>query len=94
MAQDNPAPIDAIMVSETDNVATCLRDIDAAAAVSVRLGAETRPVAAAEAVPRGHKIAVAPIAAGEPVMKYGEVIGRASRAIEPGCHVHVHNVVD
>ena len=32
------------------------------------------------------------IAAGEPVLKYGEVIGLASQDIAPGQWVHVHNV--
>jgi hypothetical protein len=26
------------------------------------------------------------------VFKYGVPIGRAKMAIEPGCHVHVHNI--
>ena len=32
-----------------------------------------------------------PIAAGEPVRRYGQIIGFASRAIAPGQHVHVQN---
>ena len=45
-----------------------------------------------DAVPFGHKIATTPIAEGAPVKKYGQVIGFAARAIEPGEHVHTHNV--
>jgi altronate hydrolase len=37
-------------------------------------------------------MASVPIAAGEPVRKYGQVIGFASRAIAPGSWVHEHNV--
>jgi altronate hydrolase len=40
----------------------------------------------------GHKIAVRPIPAGEPVTKYGQIIGFAASDIEAGAHVHVHNV--
>jgi altronate hydrolase len=40
----------------------------------------------------GHKLAVRPIAAGEPVTKYGQSIGFASLDIPAGAHVHVHNV--
>src|SRR5215831_14830354 len=47
---------------------------------------------ARERIPRGHKMAVAAIAANEPVRKYGQVIGFASRAIAPGDWVHEHNV--
>jgi altronate hydrolase len=43
-------------------------------------------------VPPGHKLAVRAIAAGQPVRRYGQVIGFASQAIRPGQHVHVHNL--
>ena len=48
---------------------------------------------AGERIPRGHKMAVAPIAPDEPVRKYGQIIGFASKAIAPGDWVHEHNVV-
>src|SRR3984885_601873 len=47
---------------------------------------------AAEPIPSGHKIATTAIAAGEPVRKYGQVIGVATRDIAAGAHVHVHNL--
>jgi len=47
--------------------------------------------AAVDRIPRGHKIATAPIAAGEPVRKFGQIIGFASIAIAPGQWVHEHN---
>ncbi len=50
-------------------------------------------VAFAQALGLGHKIARLPVAAGERVIKYGAPIGRASRAIAPGDHVHLHNLV-
>ncbi|MBV8619506.1 MAG: altronate dehydratase [Curvibacter sp.] len=43
-------------------------------------------------VPAGHKIAASRIARGEPVRKYNAVIGVAARDIEPGDHVHTHNL--
>lgn len=43
-------------------------------------------------VPAGHKIAACRIARGEAIRKYDTVIGRAARDIEPGEHVHTHNV--
>ena len=49
-------------------------------------------VAARATVPAGHKVAVQPIAVGEPVRKYNQVIGFATAPIEPGDHVHVHNL--
>lgn len=49
-------------------------------------------VTARAAIPRGHKVAVAPIRAGDPVCKYGQIIGFATRDITPGDHVHAHNM--
>lgn len=40
----------------------------------------------------GHKYARRPIKSGENVVKYGMPIGHATRDIEPGEHVHVHNL--
>lgn len=40
----------------------------------------------------GHKIARVAVAAGAQVIKYGASIGRASCAIAPGDHVHLHNL--
>ncbi len=48
-------------------------------------------VVAGDPVPAGHKIATRAVAAGEPLRKYGQVIGFATEAIEPGRHVHVQN---
>src|SRR5207237_9899154 len=40
----------------------------------------------------GQKLALADIEQGEPVRKYGQIIGFASRPIAGGGHVHVHNL--
>src|SRR3954452_3966470 len=45
-----------------------------------------------DSVPAGHKVALRNITAGQPIIRYGQVIGRASANIEAGQHVHVHNV--
>jgi altronate hydrolase len=51
-----------------------------------------RPVRLRADVPAGHKIAVRALAAGEPVRKFGQVIGVAAVDIAPGEHVHTHNL--
>jgi len=48
---------------------------------------------ASERVPRGHKMASVAIAAGAPVRKFGQIIGFASKPIQPGQWVHEHNCV-
>jgi altronate hydrolase len=45
-----------------------------------------------EPVPAGHKVALRTISTGENLIRYGQVIGRASTAIAAGSHVHTHNV--
>ena len=49
-------------------------------------------VAVATRVPAGHKIAVRGVKAGQPVRRYNQIIGFASRDIAAGDHVHVHNL--
>jgi len=44
-------------------------------------------------VPPGHKLATRAIAEGEAVRRYNQVIGTATVAIQPGQHVHTHNLV-
>jgi len=43
-------------------------------------------------VPAGHKVARRAVAEASPVRRYGQVIGFATKAIEPGDHVHTHNL--
>lgn len=51
-----------------------------------------RQIRVLQHIPPGHKIAVRPLSPGEDVFRYGNVIGRASAAIAPGEHVHLHNL--
>ena len=55
-------------------------------------GDETVTIRARDPIPLGHKIALAKIAAGDSIIKYGHDIGRAVEPIGEGHHVHVHNV--
>lgn len=84
--------IDAILLSRQDNVATALQDLRQGQMASVKLGQALQRIAINEDIPYGHKFAVGPIAKGEAVFKYGEVMGRATRDIGAGCHAHVHNI--
>ena len=78
-----------VRLDPADNVVTALRALEAGAPVrSFRdEGALTLLM-----IPRGHKVATRPIVAGEPVVKYAQVIGYASRPIAAGEHVHTQNV--
>ncbi len=69
-----------------DNVAIALGDIAAGHAGGVE------GLRLLQAVKQGHKVATAPIRAGENVMRYGQIIGQAKADIAVGEHVHVHNL--
>lgn len=61
------------------------------------VGVATRALAvgeagATEAIPRGHKMALNPIAQGAAVRKFAQVIGYAAADIRAGAHVHSHNL--
>jgi hypothetical protein len=78
----------ALVISARDNVATALDDLEAGARVEVG----EQSLAVAERIPRGHKVALRPIAGGEAILKYGSPIGTATADIPAGTHVHIHNV--
>jgi len=78
----------AFQIHATDNVATLLDDAEDA--VTLR-GEGTGEVALRQTIALGHKVALAGIAAGEPVVKFGIPIGTASVAIARGDWVHLHN---
>ncbi len=48
-------------------------------------------ITTSERIPAGHKVAIRAHAAGEPVRRYGQIIGFATRDIAPGQHVHTQN---
>ncbi|MEM7505251.1 MAG: altronate dehydratase family protein [Pseudomonadota bacterium] len=75
---------DFIRLSEADNVATATRPLEA--------GSQIAGVTTAAIVPRGHKLAIADIPDGAPVVKYANVIGYADGPIVAGAHVHTHNL--
>lgn len=83
----------AIVLNEKDNVATALADLEAGSSVVLDVGGKPLTVKLASRIPFGHKFSLARIEAGAPVIKYGEVIGSATNAINVGDYVHVHNVV-
>ncbi len=83
---------DAIRLSPDDNVATVLRAVQPGERLQVRCGDAVSAVLAREPIPLCHKISLAPIASGAPVVKYGQKIGESLALIADGSHVHVHNM--
>ena len=79
---------DFIILHQHDNVATARRTLKKGASVVV---GDSR-VKLRQTIPGGHKVALLSINAGEKLVKYGQIIGFAKTAIEPGDWVHTHNV--
>ena len=79
----------AIVAHPKDNVATARVEIDAGVVLSRD---DHEDIIVRESIPFGHKLALEWIARGEPVFKYGQRIGVATRDISAGDLVHVHNL--
>ena len=77
---------DVIRLHRDDNVIVTLTDLNAGAVLA------ELPIPLPAAVPRGHKIAVRPVPIGANVIRYGQIIGAATVDIQPGDHVHTHNL--
>ncbi len=82
----------AMIMNPRDNVAVCLAEMNAGDAVGCEIAGKPVRITLSEPIPFGHKFALRPIRKGENIIKYGEVIGLASCFIEPGQHVHIHNI--
>ncbi|WP_158785509.1 UxaA family hydrolase [Granulicella sp. L46] len=73
-----------------DNVATLTEDADSEPLLVVGSGGGTT-VQIEEAISLGHKVALAAIAPDAVIIKYGVIIGVATKPIERGGWVHLHN---
>ncbi len=76
-----------IKIHSLDNVAVALQDLEANE--SVEMGGAT--ITLPQPIARGHKFALAAIAEGEMIVKYGLPIGHALCDIAPGQHIHSQN---
>lgn len=86
-----------IMVMHTDdNVGVCLRELKAGEMISFdHAGSQSQvQLKTRDPIPLGHKVALNDIQPGKPIVKYGEIIGKATKSITAGQHVHIHNVTD
>lgn len=77
-----------IKIHPLDTVAVCLEAGLAGDAVIL----DSQRLTLQEDIPVGHKVSLQSVAAGGNVIKYGAPIGHATQAIEPGQHVHAHNL--
>ena len=73
-----------ILLSPSDNVVAAVDTVDK--------GVVVNGVTAIDRIPRGHKMSLVGLAEGEPVIKFGQIVGFATKAVPPGSWLHEHNV--
>ena len=84
--------------AELANVAVRLSEADQVAIVKTALAAGSElhfrgeTIRVQQLVPAGHKVALCRVPRGQPIRRYGQVIGFATQDVEPGEHVHSHNL--
>jgi hypothetical protein len=78
-----------LLLNDLDNVAVALEPVEKGDLLVLPDG---RKITASDPIPFAHKIALASLDEGATILKYGEAIALATRAIVPGEHVHVHNI--
>ena len=84
----------ALKVNDLDNVATLFsNEGKAGSCIEIKdKKGESFTMVLRDDIPYGHKLALLPVLPGSDIIKYGESLGEATKAIEPGEHVHVHNL--
>ncbi len=82
----------AIRIDNDDNVAVLVDNVEVGMKVLVKTGNTSMTIISKDIIRKGHKIALMDIKKGENIIKYGESIGIATRDIQTGQHVHIHNV--
>ena len=80
--------LSAIRLFPTDNVLVLTRSFEVGE--TIELGDIRRTLETP--IGLGHKIAACAISSGEKILKYGAPIGSATAPIEPGEHIHLHNM--
>jgi altronate dehydratase small subunit len=84
----------ALIIHATDNVANLIGPGSTGDDVQCTIEgqSETEMISLVDDIPANHKFARVDIPAGQPIIKYGLSIGRASCDIAAGQYVHVHNI--
>ena len=78
-----------IVVNSKDNVAVAKTAIG----LGTLIGSNGSSLRTIQTVPPGHKVALQAINKGQPVIRYGEIIGIANQNIPAGNTVHNHNMI-
>jgi SAF domain len=77
-----------LRLSPLDNVLVVVKAITEGQTLEV----EGLKITAQKTIPFGHKVAAKALGLGEKIIKFGMPIGSSTMAIQPGDHVHTHNL--
>ncbi len=92
MLHSHPVEEVAVRLHPQDDVAIAKTELREGLLLTVEEAPGPQELVVCEPIPVGHKVALRPLAPGEPVRRYGQIIGFAGRPIRPGEWVHTHNL--
>ncbi len=81
-----------LLITDQDDVAVALANLTKDTKVQVKKGQKLLKITLLDDIPIYHKFSIRLLQSGENLLKYGEVIGRASQDILLGSYVHTHNL--
>ena len=81
----------AIVLNPRDNVATLIDAGEKGASCALQ-GEMKEEIVLLQAVPFGHKVCIRETPPGADILKYGQIIGKAAKALRVGEHAHIHNI--
>jgi altronate dehydratase len=85
--------INSLRISEKDSVAVALEELRENSIANYKEGENVVQVNILQHIPIYHKFSIKDINSGDFIYKYGQVIGKASKNIKKGQHVHSQNLV-
>ena len=86
------ATYNTIVINNQDNVATALVQLHKGDQAVYSLNGKDYNIQIIEDIPFGHKICIHDISKDAQIIKYGETIGGATKNIQQGQYIHVHNL--
>jgi len=85
--------IKGLVLNSKDNVGVALVDLEQGTGLDLKINGQIVSVKLVEPIRYQHKFSVKHIGCGSKIIKFGEVIGEATKDIKPGQHVHMHNMI-
>ncbi|MCJ7522805.1 MAG: UxaA family hydrolase [Dehalococcoidia bacterium] len=85
--------IKGLVLNPKDNVGVALMDLESGTELDLKVTGQAVSVKLLDPITYQHKFSIKQIDSGSKIIKFGEVIGKATNDIKPGQHVHMHNMI-